>query len=480
MKILLINPAKYDEEGNREVYRFGTIPPSGLIALASRIRKFRNVQVRIIDEWIEDIPFEEDFDLVGISTLFSASFPRVASVSKRFRERGIPVVLGGTHATCAPSEAAAVADSVVLGEGEGLFEELVSDMLRGSGMKREYRREGFLDLEREPYVEPDYSLVNLEKYLKVGLCSRTNIFPVQTSRGCPMNCGFCSIHITAGRKPRYKPVGNVVKEILHLKSRYGAKYFGLYDDNLTLDPARFEELAKELKNLDIRFWCQVSSTILRKPEMVELLAKAGCVSALIGVESINQDSLQEVSKTFNDTRAYREMFAVFRKCRVTAMASMIFGFDHDTADVFSDSVAFLNWCKVPRALFNILVPFPGTALYASMSAEGRVEETNLSLYDVAHVVFRPKLMTREQLEEGFWRAFRQFYRLGPIVRRVVCTGNSSRLYTLFGSLTFRRQIRNRIYPYSSGFRRVVRGEELQGAGRPGISPGEAWARRPVS
>jgi len=458
MRILLVNPAKYDENGVRERYHSGTIPPSGLALLASRAKKFKNVDVKVVDEWIEDIPFEERFDVVGISTLFSATFPRVVNISNRFRERGIPVVLGGTHATCAPSEAAAVADSVVIGEGEGLFEQLLNDLLSGSGIKRQYRRDGFLDLEREEHVEPDYSVLDLSRYMKVGPWSKACIFPIQTSRGCPMDCAFCSIHLTGGRAARYRPIDNVIREILSLKARYGAKYFGLYDDNLSLNPERFRELMRELARLEIKFWCQVSSTILRRPEMVEQLAKGGCVSALVGVESINRGSLEEVSKTFNDTLAYTQLFGLFRKCRVTAMASMIFGFDHDGPQVFSESVGFLNACKVPRALFNILVPFPGTRLHATMAAKGRIEETNLSLYDVAHVVFRPKLMTREELQEGFWTAYRKFYGLWPIIRRAIRCGNSSRLYTLFGGLTFRRQIRKRVFPYNSGYRRVTRTE----------------------
>ncbi len=465
MKVLLINPAKYDKKGVREFYRYASIPPSGLVLLASRLKKLRNVQVRIVDEWIEDVPFQEHFDLVGISTLFSATFPRVVDISKNFRERGVPVVLAGTHATCAASDAAAVADSVILGEGEGLFEELIDDLGCGSGMKSYYKRDGFLDLQRQDYIEMDYSLLNLRKYIKVAPWSKSVIFPIQTSRGCPMNCAFCSIHITGGRETRYKPIAHVVKEILYLKRNYGATNFGIYDDNLTIYPSRFRELMKELKKLDIRFFCQVSSTIVRAPEMIDLLAQAGCVSACIGVESINRDSLEEVSKTFNDVRAYKKLFSLFRRGGVTALASMIFGFDHDGPEVFSESVRFLNTCKVPRAVFSILVPFPGTRVHEVMSEEGRIEDSNLSLYDLIHVVFVPRLMTKQQLQQGYWRAYEEFYRLGPVLQRALRAGNKSRLYALFGGLTFRRQIRNRLFPYNSGYRRKIRGEDFEHAGR---------------
>jgi radical SAM superfamily enzyme YgiQ (UPF0313 family) len=221
-----------------------------------------------------------------------------------------------------------------------------------------------------------------------------------------------------------------------------------------MDAVHFNDLMREIKKLDIRFWCQISSTILRNPGMIERLAEAGCASALVGVESINPRSLEEVSKTFNDVSAYRELFSTLRRYKVTALASMIFGFDHDSPEVFSESVKFLNSCGVPRALFNILVPFPGTPLHDSMSAQGRIEETNLCLYDVAHAVFRPKLMTRCQLEEGFWRAYKDFYKLRRVARRVMHPRNRNRFYILFGSLTFRRQIRKRIFPYNSGYGRV--------------------------
>ena len=453
-RILLVNPSKYDDKGVREKYRFATIPPSGLVLLANRVKRLPNTAVRVVDEWIEDIPFDEHFDLVGITTLFSATFPRVAAISEQFRARGIPVVLGGTHATCAPSEAASVADSVVIGEGEGLFEELIADLQSGSGVKPVYKRNGFLDLSREEHIAPDYSCLDLPKYLKVGLLSKSNIFPLQTSRGCPMGCGFCSVHFTGGRRTRFRPVENVVKDILFLRNTYRAIYFGLYDDNLVMDAVHFNDLMREIKKLDIRFWCQISSTILRDPAMIEGLAEAGCTSALVGVESINPRSLEEVSKTFNDVSAYRELFSTFRRYKVTALASMIFGFDHDSPEVFSESVDFLVSCGVPRATFSILVPFPGTSLHESMTARGRIEEPNLSFYDFAHAVFRPKLMTRQELEEGFWRAYRDFYKMSRVARRVMHPRNRNRFYILFGSLTFRRQIRKRIFPYNSGYARV--------------------------
>ncbi len=454
MRILLVNPSKYDERGLLERYRLGTIPPSGLVHLASRAKRLKNVEVKIVDEWIEDVPFQEQFDLVCVSTLFSSTFPRVVDICRRFRERGIPVVVGGTHATCSASEAAAIADSVVVGEGERLFEEAIEDLLSGAGMKPLYKRQGFLDLENEQYVEPDYSLLDLKRYMKVGALSGVNIFPIQTSRGCPMNCAFCSIHITAGYETRYRPIANVVNEIRSLKKKHGAEYFCLYDDNLSVNPARLQDLMNELSRLDVRFWCQISSTIVRRPEMIEMLAKGGCVSALVGIESINRESLEEVSKTFNDASTYKEMFKLFRRYRVAGMASMMFGFDHDGPEVFSESVRFLNSCNVPRAVFHILVPFPGTRLHATMTAEGRIEETNLSLYDVDHAVFRPRLMAREQLEEGLWCAFREFYKIGPIVRRVVRANRRSRFYTLYGNLVFRRQAAKRELPYNSGYRRV--------------------------
>jgi len=479
-KILLVNPSKYDETGLREKYRFATIPPSGLVLLANRVKKLGNIAVKIVDEWIEDIPFEQHFDLVGITTLFSATFPRVVAISEKFRARGIPVVLGGTHATCAPSEAASVADSVVIGEGEGLFEQVIGDLQSGSGIKPLYKRNGFLDLGREQCADPDYSCLDLAKYLKVGLRHKSNIFPLQTSRGCPMGCGFCSVHITGGRRTRYRPVENVVKDILFLKNTYRASYFGLYDDNLIADAARFDDLMREMKKLDIRFWCQISSTILRNPAMIEKLAEAGCASALVGVESINQRSLDEVSKTFNQVAAYRELFSSLRRHKVTAMASMIFGFDHDSLEVFADSVNFLNSCGVPRALFNILVPFPGTPLHESMTAQGRIEETNLCLYDVAHAVFRPNLMTRRQLEEGFWRAYRDFYKMRRVARRVIHPRNRNRFYILFGSLTFRRQIRKRTFPYNSGYSRIDpdEGSSRTRGSAPSLEEDSSWLPRP--
>ena len=211
MKILLINPSKYDAEGRLEKYRRGSMPPLNLLIAAGLIDE-RRATIRVVDEYLEDVPFDQDFDLVGISTTFTCTFPRVIDISRRFRERGIPVVLGGTHATCMAQEAAPHADSIVLCEAERNWPALVEDRAAGRPLKPFYGGD-FADLENEPFHPPRYDLVDLSRYIRIGLFSPSNLFALETSRGCPMPCTFCSIGITHGKKPRFRSIAAVLEEV---------------------------------------------------------------------------------------------------------------------------------------------------------------------------------------------------------------------------------------------------------------------------
>ena len=167
MKLLLINPSKYDENGCLMKFKYGTFPPLNLLILASLIKDYKQVKVKIIDEFIEDIPFKENFDLVGITTLFTSTFPRVIDISRRFRKKGIPVLLGGTHATCTYKDSIKYADSIVVGEAEYTFPRLIDDFLTSKKIKKIYKKESFVNLNDLPTIIPRYDLVNLNKYFKV-------------------------------------------------------------------------------------------------------------------------------------------------------------------------------------------------------------------------------------------------------------------------------------------------------------------------
>ena len=193
MKLLLINPSKYDEEGKLMKFKYAALPPVNLLILAALLKHNKQIKITIIDEFIDNIPFDNHFDLVGITTLFTSTFPRVIDISKEFRKRSIPVVLGGTHSTCNTEECMQYADSIVVGEAEGNFEHLIDDFLTNKKIKNIYNNDTFVDLSKFKRLIPDYNLVNLNKYMKFGLFNKSNYLAIEASRGCPMLCTYCTV-----------------------------------------------------------------------------------------------------------------------------------------------------------------------------------------------------------------------------------------------------------------------------------------------
>ncbi|MCP4269541.1 MAG: radical SAM protein [Candidatus Brocadiaceae bacterium] len=453
MKALLINPSKYDTYGNLERYQWGGLPPLNLVIVASLMQE-QGVKVVLVDEYVQDIPFDSDYDLVGISTTFTCTFPRVIDICGKFKEKMIPVVLGGTHATCMHKEVLEYCDAVILGEAEGKVEELLNDLRATDKLKPLYGSQQFIDLGSEPFRRPPYELVDMEKYIKLGVLKKSNFFAIESSRGCPMPCTFCSIGITHGKKPRSYSISTVVQEVRNLKKKHGAQFFTFTDDNFSINKEHCQALCEELERENIKFFCELPTTILRQPSLIESLAKAGCVSALLGMESINESNLNEISKGFNKPVEYQELFELFAKNRISAMAAMIFGFDNDEKSVFQNTVEFLKMCRVPRALFTILTPIPGTQLYDKLLRAGRIFNQNFSYYDGAHAVYQPKSMTPKELEQGFWDAYQSFYKLNFVISRTIRAGARSALYTFFSNMRFRKLVYQKLYPYNSGIGRV--------------------------
>ncbi|MGQ9663279.1 MAG: B12-binding domain-containing radical SAM protein [Kiritimatiellia bacterium] len=239
-----------------------------------------------------------------------------------------------------------------------------------------------------------------------------------------------------------------------MKQRYGARFFAFADDNFSLDADRCRELCRALAREEIRFYCELSTTVARQNGLIEELARAGCVSALLGMESIDEQNLASVRKGFNKPSEYRELFSRFRRHRISAMAAMIFGFDHDDREVFLRTVSFLKQCNVPRALLTLLTPVPGTVLYEQLKQSDRIWDENLSHYDGAHAVFKPARMSPHELEEGLWTAYRTFYDFPSIILRTIKAGRRAALYTLVSNWRFRELVYQRLYPYNSGVDRI--------------------------
>ena len=403
MKVLLISPEnkKSIYAYSREDVRAFWFPKLSLPTIAAHTPP--DIEVKILDEVVEDVNFNVEADLVGISTMTYLA-PRAYEIAAKFRARGVKVVIGGIHASMCPEEAKEHADSVVVGEAERTWPLLIEDLRRGE-LKPFYRETDLPELVGLPI--PRRELLNRKSYWT------TNC--VQTSRGCPFDCDFCTVTIFGGNQYRLRPVEEVVEEVRRLNTGYVV----FVDDNIAGNKAYAKQLFKALIPLKIHWGSQASLTMTRDPELLELAAKSGCTALFIGVESISEENLISANKRFNKVAKFREEFKRFHDYGIMIQTGMIFGFDHDDESSFERTIEFLEENRIELAMFNILTPLPGTGLYKKMDEEGRIIDRDWSHYDGRHVVFKPRLISPETLQEGFFWAYHKFYSVPSILKRVL-------------------------------------------------------------
>lgn len=423
MKILLISPEIEDPSlrfSEREARSFW-FPRLSLTTLASHTPA--GIDVKIIDETVEAIDFEEDVDLVGISVM-TYQAPRSYEISRRFRGRGVKVVLGGIHPSAVPDEAIRHADSVVIGEAEETWPILLEDFKRGK-LKPFYRQEGPTNLENLPFQRLDL--------LKRGAYMTNNC--VQTSRGCPHGCDFCSVTNFFGKSYRSRPVKDVIREVESLPGNY----LVFVDDNIAGNKRYARELFTALKPLKKKWGSQCSLTLANDPELLRLAAESGCGAMFVGIETLSQENLLKANKGFNRVSSYEDSIKRFHDNGIMINAGIIFGFDNDDESVFEKTVRFLERNHIGLVLFSILTPLPGTRFYKKVKEEGRIIDKDWSHYEGRYVVFKPKLMTPEALHEGFYWSYRKFFSLGSMLKRI---------------LPFQKDIL-KIFALNWGYRRMV-------------------------
>lgn len=390
--------------------------------------------VKLVDEAVQDIDFDEPCDLVGLSVM-TCYAPRAYEIADEFRRRGKPVVLGGVHPTYCPDEALRHCDAVVCGEAEDLWPRVVADVEAGT-LKPIYRMEDFPSL--SDYRQPRIELLSPDAYM-TRLCTFT-------TRGCHFDCEFCSVSPFNGKTTRRRPVPEVVAEIHRAKEwlqsaivdrmKRGSlrnalatslriwvgieegSIVAFVDDLHNSHRAYCRELWQALKSLNIKWGCQATLFLGDDREMVKLAADSGCVSVFVGLESLLEESLGETNKGFNQVRKFEDQIKMFHDHGIMVNPGIVFGFDNDDESVFETTLDFLIRNHVELAYFNVLTPLPGTALYERYSREGRIFDYDWAKYDGKHVVFRPKRMTPEQLQEGFYWANHEFYSVSSIWNRL--------------------------------------------------------------
>ena len=311
--------------------------------------------IRIVDDENEDIPWDEQFDLVGITTTVT-TVDRAYELADIFRQLGVPVVLGGSYVTFMPDEALQHADAIVVGEAEGAWERLLEDFERGE-LGSIYRVGERVGYERSP----------LPRWDLVGTDGLMTIF-VHASRGCPFSCEFCLVQKMFGREMRCREIDDVVAEIASLPT----KTIFFADDNLTLRRRWAKDLMRALKPLRISFICQSNVDAAKDEELLGLMAEAGCVGILLGFESLDPAALAEAKKSMNKIADYDEAVRKVHARGMHVYASFVVGFDADTLETFDQIVDFCERNDIMYPILSILAVAPGTDIYDRMKARGRL------------------------------------------------------------------------------------------------------------
>ncbi|GAB4155472.1 MAG: radical SAM protein [Planctomycetota bacterium] len=388
-----------------------SLPSLTLLTLAALTPS--DIEVEYFDvPHIKDLNLKRlpDFDMVAIAS-YSAQIYEAYQLADEYRLKGTKVVLGGPHVTALPEEAGKHADAIVLGEAESLWPMLIEDWRRGA-LKDVYREKnpGMYDLGLTPV--PRFDLLDPSNY---------NRIPIQTTRGCPHDCEFCAGSKNYGPNYRRKPVGNIVREIRAVCDIWDRPFIEFADDNTFVDKQWSHELVDAVAPLGIRWFAETDISIVDDQALLAKLRPAGCHQLLIGFESTDSSHLAALERTGWKARrasSYVDAVKEIQSHGVTVNACFIVGLDGDGPEVFDDIRAFAEIAEPLEIQVTVLTPFPGTALYKRLQAEGRLDPPpfwhKLTLFDLN---FEPLGMTREELEQGLIKLFIDLYNEESFNRR---------------------------------------------------------------
>jgi len=400
MKVKMILPALAEAESPfwRPI-KYSLFPPLGLATLAAYLGPDDEIDLQ--DQHVERLKLDDAPDLVVIQVYITNAY-RAYAIADAYRAKGAYVCLGGLHVTSLPDEAAPHADSIFLGPGEHIFPEFLKDFRNGTPKKR--YASAVRTLDGMPPIRRD--LIKRERYLVPN--------SIVVTRGCPHHCDFCykDAFFTGGKGFYTQAVDAALAEIDRLPGRH--LYF--LDDHL-LGNARFAaELFEGMRGMD-RVW-QAAGTVdsILRGDLITKAANAGLRSLFVGFETFSAENLKQSNKKQNLKKDYEAAVQRLHDHGVMINGSFVFGLDDDGPDVFQRTVEWGVRNAITTSTYHVLTPYPGTRLYADMEAQGRLVSNDWDLYDTRHVVYRPAKLTPEQLEAGYWWAYRNFYSWSNIVR----------------------------------------------------------------
>ena len=403
MRLTLVHPCVGRRRGQPYI-RTWQMEPLAPATLAGLTPRDRDTTIRFYDDRTEAIPFDEPTDLVALS-VETYTAKRSYQIASEYRRRGVPVVMGGFHPTLVPDESSEFAESIIIGEAEGLWPTVIEDF-RAGRLQRVYRQS-----RRPPLsgLRPDRSIFEGKRYLPVGL--------VEAGRGCHFRCEFCAVQSYFANTQTRRPTEEIIDEIKRIKR----PLLFFVDDNITSNMDQAKEFFRALIPLKVKWVSQASINAAHDEEFLRLIKASGCQGLLIGFESLNPENLKRMRKSFNTMRGgYERALENLKRHEIPLYVTFILGYDEDHGDTLKETLAFTERHRFYIVAFNHLTPFPGTPLYDRLAREGRLLYDKWWLdpdYRYGMVPFAPKGMTAEEVKQRCIEARQQFYSLRSILRR---------------------------------------------------------------
>jgi radical SAM superfamily enzyme YgiQ (UPF0313 family) len=394
------------------------------------------VEFEVCLETIEDVNFESDADLIAISGMGHA-IVRSIDIAKEFKRRGKTVVMGGYMVSLMPQEAQKYCDSVVIGDGEESFIELVKDYQAGD-LKPYYNR----PLQHLTYPLPKYEILTGKR---IG-----NFLPVQAGRGCPNTCSFCSVFCLYRGTYLKREISEVIRDIKKIKS-LGFHRFLLLDDNIFSDIPYLLDLCEQIKKLNMKWMSQCSISMADDPIVLKAVAESGCFALSFGIESISQESLNRLNKDWANVGDYAGQLQKITAAGIDLSTEMVIGADGDTLQSIKKTADFIVENKIVVPRFYILTPIPGTLFYDEMKAAGRIINDEIYSYNGTEAVHKPLNMSPEELTNAYWELYRQVFTPKAIIKRTILRKDFLKkplmyLFYLYINFYYRSQIKQGITP----------------------------------
>jgi radical SAM superfamily enzyme YgiQ (UPF0313 family) len=443
-KILFISPARNRGPDEDFIFKLSFLNLPYLAGVTPD-----QYEVEIIDEERNVINFDDDVWLVAL-TAQTPIAPRAYEVADEFRKRGVKTIMGGVHASTLPDEALVHVDSVIIGEGEFVWLDILADLEKGK-LQQRYSSGTTHSLDGLPWPRRD--LLNPRHYIPLTL--------METTRGCPHHCDFCGVSKFFGHKYRKRPLPEVKAELesmfgggfRHGFSRLLAKmgldmpYFierrliYFIDSNFAADKKYAITIMEELKKLDVKWWCHATVDIADDVEFLKKMNDSGCLAVNVGFESLSPENLKSMHKSYAARHDYTKAIKAFHDHNIGVMGTFVVGFDGEDSSIFRRVFDFSIDNQLDWSLTFIKTPYPGTTMYNKMEEEGRITVRDWEKYDTLHCVFEPDGMTVLELEDGLRSLWKYTFSLSSIYRRIIKGPRVHPLFYLGMNMQFFQMVR---------------------------------------